>query len=381
MRTIFDLPTPALLVDITRLERNLQRMQARADRAGVRLRPHGKTHKCPEIARRQLNRGAVGLTVATIREAEVFSEHGVEDITIAVPLVGRPAYERLVPLLDRARIRVLVDTLEGAELLSDFFRARGRRIPVLMEVDTGYGRTGVRWDNPEAVTLYERLLELPGLEVQGLLTHAGQSYRGGTDRASSREHARKTSLEERDRIQTLAGLLRLRGFPVSEISIGSTPTAVHFEPAGQPAVTEIRPGNYVFFDAMQVALGSCELDEVALSVLATVISRHEEPDGVRLYIDAGKKALTTDTHPLLTGYGIVADPETAYPYPDTVLYALSEEHGWVRAPRHSSLRVGSRVRIFPVHACVLPPLFDSFFVEENLRVCERWPIAARNRLP
>ncbi|MCS7082589.1 MAG: alanine racemase [Bacteroidetes bacterium] len=377
--TIFDLPTPALLVDAVRLERNLQTMQERALRAGVRLRPHAKTHKCAEIARRQLALGASGLTTAKVSEAEAFVENGFSDITIAFPVVGDAAHERLARLMERARVRVLVESPEGAQLLSDFFRARGRRVPVLLEVDVGYGRTGVRWDAPEAVSLYERLHALAGLEPEGVLTHAGHSYQGAQDPLSSRAWAQRISDEERDRIEALARALQVRGLPVQEVSVGSTPTAVHFRPSGRPLVTEMRPGNYVFFDAMQVALGSCALDEVALSVLATVVARHEEGQETRLYVDAGKKALTTDTHRLVEGYGIVADPETRSPYPGVRLEALSEEHGWIRAPRHLKLGVGSRVRIFPVHACVVANLFDQYVVEEELRVCDRWPIIARGR--
>ncbi|MEO1632032.1 MAG: alanine racemase, partial [Bacteroidota bacterium] len=172
-----DLPSPALLVDRTRLDANLDAMQAQAEAQGVALRPHVKTHKSVEIALRQRERGAVGLTVATVGEAEVFARFGFNDLCIAKPLVGRDNLARVAKLLaGKTRVTFCVDTLAGARQADAFFAEQGRTADVLLEVDTGHARTGIRWNHPDAMSLVRALAELPSLALVGLLTHGGQVY-------------------------------------------------------------------------------------------------------------------------------------------------------------------------------------------------------------
>ncbi|MDX1531976.1 MAG: alanine racemase, partial [Rhodothermales bacterium] len=337
MPLLSDLDTPCLLVERDRLDANLRRMQEKAERNGVALRPHIKTHKSVALARRQRDLGARGVTVAKPAEAEVFAAAGFEDVRIAYVVVGAAKWKRLLRLMDRGtRVSFCVDTLEGARAASAFFAAQGAAAEVLLEVDTGHGRCGVRWDHPDAPALVRRLRDLPGLRLVGLLTHGGQAYRGpqaGETEAAALERAMR---EERDRLLDLAVRLHeADGLDAdAALSVGSTPTMAAFENAerGPFAITEIRPGNYVFHDAEQVALGAARLADCALTVYATVVSK--QPDGLggsRLFLDAGKKVLTTDTGYGTKGFGtLLYDPRRMTPLPHAELAALSEEHGWVR---------------------------------------------------
>ncbi|MEM6784353.1 MAG: alanine racemase, partial [Bacteroidota bacterium] len=294
------LPSPVLLVDRARLDANLDAMQARADAQGVALRPHVKTHKSVEIARRQRERGAVGLTVATVGEAEVFARFGFDDLCIARPLVGRDALARVATLLaSKTRVTFCVDTLAGARQADALFAERDQTADVLLEVDTGHGRTGVRWNDPDAPAFVRDLAELPALTLTGLLTHGGQVYGGSKEGETKQDALRRHMADERDRLLTLAATLGEAGLltPDATLSLGSTPTLSVFENATRDGfrITEVRPGNYVFYDRQQVALGTTKLDRCAFTIRATVLSQHRTPTGGEMaYLDAGKKVLTTD---------------------------------------------------------------------------------------
>lgn len=384
---VADLDTPALLVDRRRLEANLARMQARAETEGVALRPHAKTHKCAAIARAQLERGACGLTVAKVAEAEAFAAEGLTDLRVAFPVVGEAKWARVLRLLERgARVSFCVDTAEGAEGASAFFAAAGRPAEVLVEVDTGFGRSGVRWDAPGAVDFVGRVARLPGLRLVGLLTHGGHVY-GGPREGEPREAALLRAMaEERDRLLELAVRCHAAGHLAAEaeLSVGSTPTAAVFanRREGPFRITEIRPGNYVFHDAQQVALGSATLDDCALTVLAGVASAQPDAQGGRrVFLDAGKKVLTTDLGYGVDGYGILLyDPLRATPLPHARITALSEEHGWVSVPGAATLDVGDRVRVVPNHACVTVATADELLVVDGEEVVDRWAVTARGAL-
>lgn len=377
------LPTPAALIDRTRLLQNLQAMQQRAMQEGVALRPHVKTHKTPELARLQQGLGAVGLTVATIEEAEAFVAAGFADVRLAYPVVGSDRYERLLALMARGRISFCLDTPEAIRAASDFFAARGHSADVLLEVDTGFGRTGVQWDNARQLVAYARLIqESQGLRLIGLLTHAGQAYQGPRSDESPPDALRRVAAEERDRLLAAAEVLQQAGLAHPdrfELSVGSTPTAHYFtnRTARGFRITEIRPGNYVFHDAMQVALGSCSLDACALTVLARVVSR--KPDGQGgwwVFLDAGKKALATDQGYGTRGYGqLLYHPASRIPLPHAVLERLSEEHGWMHVRGSSTLQIGDRVQIVPNHACLIAPLLRRFYVLEGEEVMAEWSVA------
>jgi len=385
-----DLSTPSLLVEQPRLETNLAAMQKKADTNDVALRPHVKTHKSVAIARRQQQRGAEGLTVATVAEAETFVDAGFEDVRAAYPVTGRDKHERLQALRDEATISFTVDTVAGAEQASAVYADADDPVEVLMEVDVGHGRCGVHWSDKEAAaTLAQRITSLPGLQLAGLLTHAGQAYDGPSDGETEEEALRRVARHERDRMLSVASALAeadvLDVTPDRfEISVGSTPSMAAFENTARDGfrVTEIRPGNYVMHDAMQVALGAASLADCALTVLTTVVSLQSKPDGPdRAFVDAGKKVFTTDTGYGTGGYGIVlADAAAMRPHPGLRVDALSEEHGWLTVSGDADLAVGDRLRIVPNHACVTVHTQDETYLVDGTAVRETLPVDARGRI-
>lgn len=382
---IDDLHTPAVLVDRGRLDRNIKRMQSRAAEQNVALRPHIKTHKSVDIATRQVEQGADGLTVATIPEAEAFVAAGFNDIRLAYTVIGADKYERLLGLMDDARISFCVDTQAGIAQASDFFAGAGRDVEVLIEVDVGHGRCGVPFGKPDAaVALARQVADAPGVDLCGVLTHAGQGYHGPKTGETRDDALRRTALEERERILDVAAAMFDAGAPDRErdrfeISVGSTPTMTHFQNAERDGltVTEVRPGNYVFYDAIQVGLGACELDDCALTVLGRIVSKRRDDSGTeRAYIDAGKKVVTTDTGACTDGYGIALYNATYMrEHPHVDITGLSEEHGWLEIPGAATFEVGDRVRFVPNHACVTVATQDELLVVVDDEVTERWPVA------
>jgi D-serine deaminase-like pyridoxal phosphate-dependent protein len=357
-----ELPTPSVLVDLDVLERNVARMAVRARDAGVRLRPHLKTHKCPEIGRLQLAAGAAGACVAKVGEGEVFARAGFDDIFVAYPVVGEDKGRRLLALADRARLAVGVDSAEGARSLATPFRDAGRTLDVLLKVDVGYGRVGVR--PPRALAVARAVAKIPGLHLRGVFTHAGHAYAAETRRTLG-QIAR---LEGETLVRT-AERLRAAGLPIEEVSVGSTPTAARAMTV--PGVTECRPGNYVFHDASQVALGTCKVEDCALSVVATVVS---VPAAARAVVDAGSKTLSSDPlRPRPGGHGRLLGRKSR-------LERLSEEHGVIAVARGESFRVGERVRLLPNHACVVANLHDRLIGTSGDRVEAVLPVAARGRV-
>jgi len=360
-RTIDDLSTPAVLVDLDVLESNVGRMAARARDAGVRLRPHAKTHKCPEIARLQRAAGAWGLSVAKVGEAEVFADAGFDDLFVAFPVVGEDKGRRLLSLADRARLAVGTDSVEGARTLARPFRDVGRSLDVVLKVDVGYGRVGVLPE--QALDLARRVGAVPGLHLRGVFTHAGHGYLADT-RAGVEEVARL----EGERLAAVSAELRAGGLPVEEVSVGSTPTAAAMRVSG---VTECRPGNYVFHDASQVALGTCSVADCALTILATVVS---VPGAGRAVLDAGSKTLSSDPlRPRPGGYGQVLGRASR-------VEKLSEEHGVLEVAEGEVFRVGERVRILPNHACAVANLHDCLVGVSGDRVEALLEVAARGKV-
>lgn len=342
--------TPAVVVDADVLDRNIARVAAFARERGVALRPHVKTHKIPEIAALQLAAGAAGLTVATIGEAEVFVGAGATDVFVAYPLwVSEAKAARLDALRRRARIAVGVDSIPGVTNL-------GRRVAgleVLVEVDSGHHRSGV----PAAdVVPLARAAREAGLSVVGAFTFPGHAY--GPDAAGA------AATGEREALVDAGERLRATGFDVRVLSGGSTPSLAATHAHG---ATEVRPGVYVFGDAQQWELGHCEPDELALTVLATVVSAH--PD--RIILDAGSKVLGADRAAWATGYGRLLD------HPDARVTALSEHHATVVGAELPG--VGATVRMVPNHVCATVNLVDEVVVVRDGVVEGRWAVAARGR--
>jgi D-serine deaminase-like pyridoxal phosphate-dependent protein len=362
-RFVGDLDTPVALVDLARLESNLTGMAAVARDAGVAQRPHAKTHKTREVAERQLAHGAVGLTVAKLGEAEAMVDAGFEDLFVAYPLVGAFKLERLVALLDRARIRFEVDTYEGAAAASEFLAARGRRVDVVVSLDGGAGRSGAA--SPEAtVELAERVAELPGLELVGVMNY-GNAYGTSDPQAQAAIGHR----EGEDAV-AIAREMRARGLRTDVVTVGSTPTARHAVQV--TGVTELRAGVYAFQDLKQVSLGPATLDDCALTVMATVVS-HARPD--RYVLDAGIKALAGEDY----GWGTWGRPQVR---PDLAIIRATEEHGVIELPAGAAdpgWQIGERVRIIPNHACGAVNMHDELFAIDDERVVERWPVIGRGR--
>jgi D-serine deaminase-like pyridoxal phosphate-dependent protein len=363
MTTLEDLDTPALLIDLDALEANLAEMAAVAAKAGVRLRPHAKTHKSPEIARMQVETGAAGITCAKLGEAEVMADAGLDDLLIAYPLVGEPKLRRLRALLERARVRVSLDSVEVAEGLGRAGRDLGRDVEVLVEVDTGLHRLG-RPPGPPTAELVGKVARVPGVEVVGLLTHAGHAYRARTP--DELRHAAER--EALDLVET-AALCRRDGIALEELSVGSTPTAR--TGAFVDGVTEIRPGTYALNDATMMRLGVATEATAAARVLATVVAR---PTAERFVVDAGSKCFTTDNMGSVPDWLVVAGR------PDLHMDFLSEEHGVGHRDGAGELRIGDRLQVIPSHACNCVNLFDLAYGVRGDRVERELPIAGRGKV-
>lgn len=380
---VSDLPTPALLVDLPRLAANLDRMQARAVAAGVALRPHAKTHKTAEVARMQTERGASGLTVATVDEAEAFADAGFADLRLATPVAGPQKLARIARLLDAGvQLSFTVDTEAGARLASEAFGGRAEAAEVLIEVDTGHGRCGVR--PGDAVALGAAITAMPGLRLVGLLTHGGQSYAGPAPGETPTEALRRAMLSERDGLLDAAARLGAAGLldaATAELSVGSTPTVSVFEPAERDGfrITEWRPGVYAFGDAQQVALGATALRDCALVAVATVLSKRRHDDGTeQAVVDAGKKLFTADTGPGVDGYGTVLySPRTMVANMHARVARISEEHGTVETPGGLIYDVGDPVFVVPNHACVAVATRRELFAVDGDEVVETWDVLAR----
>jgi D-serine deaminase-like pyridoxal phosphate-dependent protein len=372
-RTVHDVPTPALLLNIETLEHTVTWMAEKVRRLGARLRPHVNTHKCLEVGRLQRAHGAQGITVATLVEAKDFADGGFDDITWAVPAVpGR--IDEIIALARRTTFRVLVDSPEAVDVLERAARAAGVRLHTWLEVDCGYHRSGVDPDSPAALALARRIAASKDLLFDGLLTHAGHGYhaRGAAER-------KEAAGAERDVTVAFAERLRQSGVDVPAVSIGSTPTMVAAESLA--GVDEARPGNYVFYDWMQAAAGVCDAEDVAVSVLATVISHRD--DLPHCIVDAGALAMSKDAGPaaadLRRGLGpVYAGPAGAALEPRVNLASVSQEHGFVSGPSPEDVRgrfrVGDKIRIMPNHSCLTAAMFDEYWVVRGETVCDRWKI-------
>jgi D-serine deaminase-like pyridoxal phosphate-dependent protein len=360
-----DLDTPSLLIDLDALERNLVEMQRVADASGVRLRPHTKTHKCPDIARMQLDAGAAGITVAKLGEAEVMADAGILDILVAYPIVGERKLERLRALAERASVRATTDSVEVGEGFARVGRDLGRAVPVLVEVDTGLHRVG-RPPGAPTVALVRELARLEGIEVLGLLTHAGHAYR-----SANAEELRATAEREALDLVETAERCGAEGLELREISVGSTPTARIV--AGVAGVTEIRPGTYVFNDVQQLRLGVATESTCAARVLTTVVAH---PTSERFVLDAGTKAFTSDggDGPPFPGRGVVVGR------PELVLDFMNEEHAVGQRTGADDVAIGDRLEVIPLHVCSTVNMFDEAFGVRDGEVVRTLPIAGRGRM-
>ncbi|MDP2481071.1 MAG: alanine racemase [Candidatus Palauibacterales bacterium] len=369
MTTLHDLPTPALLLDLEVLERNLDRMAGRADALGVHLRPHIKTHKCIEIGRLQRERGARGITVSTLDEARAFAAAGFDDMTWAFPVIPGRIEEASRLDGESARLRVLADGPEAVRSLE----ASGHAFHVWLKVDCGYGRAGLDPGGTRLAELADALASSRTLVFDGLLTHSGQAYH-----ARGREALAAAAEQERSVMAGAAERLRSAGIVVPAVSVGSTPAMSAAR--SLEGVDEARPGNYAFYDYTQVVLGSCAAGDCALSVAATVVS--SQPGSDHCVVDAGALALSSDpgpggragSEPRSMGE-LFADEPAHGLRTDVRLVSLSQEHGIV----HGRLPHGTRVRVLPNHSCLTAACFDVYHVVVGEEVVDRWPIHRERR--
>jgi D-serine deaminase-like pyridoxal phosphate-dependent protein len=364
------LQTPSLLLDIDRVRQNADAMQVRARHWRVRLRPHIKTHKCVEVAEIQLAGLPKAVTVSTLMEAQVFASHGFRDVTYAVP-IEPGKFQRAASIAHECeRLAVITDDLS---LVNGLNAAAGHEqavIDVFLDVDCGYRRTGVDPRSPEVFHIVRAIRECSHLRFAGILTHAGHAYRCGTP-----QERLAVARQERDVMVELAARLRERDLAVPVVSIGSTPTMTavdHLE-----GVDEIRPGNYVFFDAMQARLGSCRTGDCALSVLAAVV--HRDLAGRKVVIDAGAIALSKDQGALeldpAAGYGRILNLE-GHDLGMTIS-SLAQEHGTIVVSDEGvveKLPIGARVRVLANHSCLTAAQHAHYNVVSAGEVVDRWPI-------
>jgi D-serine deaminase-like pyridoxal phosphate-dependent protein len=360
---VSEIDTPAVVIDLDVMERNLNRAAAYARSNGLRLRPHTKTHKIPSLARQQLALGAAGLTVAKVGEAEVMLASETPDLLVAYPIIGRRKLDRLVEVARKTRVTVSLDSPFAARQLSDAARAARVEFGVLAEVDMGLGRVGVA--PKDAVALVQGIANLPHITFEGIAFYPG-NFKVMDEAALEKMGELAQALER------LVAEVEKAGYPCGIVSGGSTPTL--FESHRLNAMTEIRPGTYIFNDRNTVACGSCSWDDCAASVHATVVSTAVRN---QVIIDGGSKTFSSDR--LVTsgeaGFGHLPDA------PEAVFTKMNEEHGFLNVQRlERKLEIGDRVRVIPNHICVVMNLHERVYGVRNGEVEQVWCVEGRGKL-
>ena len=359
MARLADLDTPAALIDVRRMQTNITRMQFRMDALGVKFRPHVKTSKCLPVVRAQLEAGARGITVSTLKEAEEFFAAGVDDILYAVCISPDKLPRALALRRKGCDLKLVTDSVAGAEAIARFRQAQGEVFEAWIEIDADGNRSGIPPEG-DALLPVGRALHEGGVRLGGVMAHAGASY--GCDTPEALQAA-----AEQERAGTVRAAERLRqaGLPCPVVSVGSTPTALSAQ--ALDGVTEVRAGVYVFFDLVMHNIGVCGLDEIALSVLTTVIGH--QPDKGWAIVDAGWMAMSRDRGTQAQrrdfGYGQVCAEDGA-PIPGCIVEGTNQEHGIVACTDGREVDivqrfpVGTRLRILPNHACATAAQFTGY---------------------
>ncbi len=369
---ISDLSTPAALIDITRMERNISRMQLRMNRLGVSFRPHVKTSKCVNVTQAQIKAGARGITVSTLKEAEQFFAAGITDILYAVGITANKLPQALALLHKGCDLKILTDSVQSAAAISAFGLANNIIFKVMIEIDTDDHRSGIKPDSPQLLDVAQALAA-GGAELFGVMTHAGSSYDLNTPEALE-----KMAEQERAGCVHASQRLREAGFICPVVSVGSTPTALSARQL--EGVTEVRAGVYVFFDLVMHNVGVCETDDIALSVLTTVIGHQEEKGWV--IVDAGWMAMSRDrgTQKQATdfGYGQVCNAD-GMPLSGYMMTGANQEHGIISHRDEPDLSivtrfpVGTQLRLLPNHACATAAQFPEYQVLTAQQNIQTWP--------
>ena len=373
MNILYNLPTPAAIVDEARMMRNIVRMQSRLSTHSVKFRPHVKTPKCVEVAKRQRAAGADAITVSTLKEAEQFFAAGFSDILYAVCIPPGKLDQALALMRRGCALKVITDSVQGGEAIVAKAKSTGQPFTVLIEIDTDGHRSGVKPEDGSLIELGGALHE-GGCVLEGVMTHAGSSYDCSTADALLR-----IANQERELCVRAASRLRDADLPCPVVSVGSTPTAL--SAAGFAGVTEVRAGVYVFFDLVMAGIGVCAIDDVALSVLTTVIG-HQQDKGwiicdagwMAMSLDRGTQAQATDQ-----GYGLVCDVAGA-PIEDWIVSGANQEHGIIARRNGGTSEglarrfpVGSRLRVLPNHACATGAQYSDYHVLTVGGELENWP--------
>lgn len=371
--TLSQLETPVAIIDAAKMQRNIERLKAHLDSLGVAFRPHLKTTKSIDVARRLMPTPQGPAAVSTVKEAAQFFAAGVTDITYAVGIEPTKLAHVFRLRAQGANISVLLDSVAQAELVATAAQAAGDKIPVYIEIDCDNHRSGVKPD--DAATLVAIGQALAGNAVlRGVLTHAGESYMADTD-------AKRLACAEgeRDGVVGAAAILRNAGLPCPVVSVGSTPTA--HAARDLDGVTEVRAGVFVLFDLVMAGIGVCDVDDIALSVMATVIG-HQKDKGW-IIVDAGWMAMSRDrgtaNQAVDQGYGLVCDINGT-PYPDLIMGGANQEHGIISVRPGSNaalpdLKLGDRVRILPNHACATGAQYGHYHVVDgdSQQLTATWP--------
>ncbi|BBI31203.1 alanine racemase [Cohnella abietis] len=358
-----ELETPAVLIDLDILDRNLRHTAELAHQAGVKLRPHFKTHKSIWIAKEQIRYGACGITVAKLGEAEVLADAGIADFLVAFPIVGETKLRRLARLMERANVIVSTDNVQVAQGLSQLGRSIGKDIKLYIDVNTGLNRCG-KEPGEETAQLVQEIAKLPYVHVTGLMTHGGFAYGKKTQ-----EQIREAARVEAEGLVRTKQLLEQSGIPIEEISVGSTPTSKFISDID--GVTEIRPGAYVYGDISQLAIGVITPEECAMHVLATVVSTPRKGTAI---IDAGSKTFSSDASAHVPGYGTLRD------FPDVYVERLSEEHGILHLPESVQFEIGDQLLFLPNHCCTTANLHDELQGVRGNRIDHMIKVDARGKI-
>lgn len=369
------LKTPSLVLDVAKVKRNAERMSRRIRQLGVDLRPHIKTHKCIEVACIQTAGHSGAVTVSTLAEARAFAAHGFSKITYAVP-IEPGKFAEAIEISRDCELSLITDDSDVPDRLNTAAKHANVHLDLFLKVDCGYHRCGVEPADRAAIEIPRRISNASNLRFAGILTHAGHSYN-----CQTKAEVLALAKHERDVMAALAGALRQEVGPVPIVSIGSTPTITSVDHLD--GINEVRPGNYIFFDAFQATLGSCSFDDCALTVLASVV-HHANGEGGRrkVILDAGAIALSKDRGPVHLnpdcGYGRVLN--LAGEDLDLTVSEMSQEHGVVIVTDEKSentldrLRVGSRVRVLANHSCLTAAQHSYYNVLEGENVVDHWKI-------
>jgi D-serine deaminase-like pyridoxal phosphate-dependent protein len=369
-----ELETPCLVLEKAKLERNLRTMREHLGHLGVPLRPHGKTAKCIEVVRLALQGQPGGITVSTLKEAEYYFSQGITDLLYAVG-IAPVKLDHIANLRKKgADITIILDNMEQAWVAAEYGKKHGGTFPVLIELDSDGHRSGLTHADPELIEIGRFLHNEKGVELKGVLTHAGGSYGAGTI-----YEIRKAAVQERDVAVVCAQLLRRAGLPCPVVSIGSTPTATYAEDL--MGVTEVRAGVYMFFDLVMAGLGVCGIEDISVSVLTSVIGYQYKKSWV--ITDSGWMSLSRDRgtarQAVDQGYGVVCGAD-GVPMPDYIVDSTNQEHGIIvrrdgRPMEFGRFPIGSLLRILPNHACATATMHDRYHVvngsDEVMDVWER----------